>query len=84
MTNLNQDFPRFMDEGPREIVDAGIAVNRALKRANKAREQVSLWREEQGNAETDLDLKEKEYGSLSLRWDVENKKIDPKLETLTR
>lgn len=68
---MNEEMIKLMDDAPNEIKEATIKLHQAVKRERKAELQLRAWRQEFELANQMRKCAEKEYGSVSLRWDVE-------------
>lgn len=70
------DFQKLPDE----MKEASLDFGRAIKRERLAKVQMDAWTKEHSDASMLLKVKEKDYGTISLRWDPEKNIMSPSLK----
>lgn len=62
---------------PKEVETAGIRVNQALRRCNKARNQIQEWKNQLAIAEKEFEAAQAAHFDLLNRWDPSTGKLRP-------
>lgn len=69
-----------MKQVPAEVMEQGILVNKALKRRNRASDQVKAWQHEENLAEKEFAVATQRHAQLVSRWNPATNAVEPLLE----